>query len=54
MGSVAHRVLVVEDHPIFRDGLVQCLQAEPDFTVVGTSDGTAFDAARSGSPPSWC
>jgi DNA-binding NarL/FixJ family response regulator len=51
---VAHRVLVVEDHPIFRDGLVQCLQAEPDFTVVGTSDGTAFDAARSGSPPSWC
>ena len=38
-------MLVVEDHPIFRDGLVQCLQAEPDFTVVGTSDGTAFDAA---------
>jgi DNA-binding NarL/FixJ family response regulator len=30
-----HRVVVVEDHPIFRDGVVQCLDAEPDFTVVG-------------------
>src|SRR5262245_11390866 len=31
----ARRVVVVEDHPIFRDGVVQCLDAEPDFTVVG-------------------
>ena len=30
-----HRLVVVEDHPIFRDGLIQCLDAEPDFTVVG-------------------
>ena len=29
------RVVVVEDHPIFRDGLIQCLDGEPDFRVVG-------------------
>jgi len=29
------RVAIVEDHPIFRDGVVRCLNAEPDFTVVG-------------------
>jgi DNA-binding NarL/FixJ family response regulator len=28
VGAAAHRVLVVEDHPIFRDGVVQCLEAE--------------------------
>jgi DNA-binding NarL/FixJ family response regulator len=35
---------VVEDHPIFRDGVVQCLDAEPDFTVVGTWATGAIDA----------
>lgn len=29
------RVLVVDDHPIFRDGLCKLLQAEDDITVVG-------------------
>jgi DNA-binding NarL/FixJ family response regulator len=45
----AHRVVVVEDHPIFRDGVIQCLNAEPDFEVVGAwADGalelTALEA----------
>jgi DNA-binding NarL/FixJ family response regulator len=40
-----HRVIVVEDHPIFRDGVVQCLNAEPDFTVVATWATGAVDAA---------
>lgn len=28
-------MVVVEDHPIFRDGVIRCLNAEPDFEVVG-------------------
>jgi len=36
-------VVVVEDHPIFREGVVQCLDAEPDFTVVGTWATGAID-----------
>ncbi|HXE74857.1 MAG TPA: response regulator transcription factor [Candidatus Xenobia bacterium] len=34
------RILVADDHPIFRDGLRKLLEAEPDFQVVGeASDG---------------
>ncbi len=42
------RVVVVEDHPIFRDGVVQCLDAEPDFTVVGEWDSGEIDLEELG------
>jgi two-component system nitrate/nitrite response regulator NarL len=29
------RILIADDHPIFRDGLRRLLEAEPKFTVVG-------------------
>jgi DNA-binding NarL/FixJ family response regulator len=38
------RIVVVEDHPIFRNGLIQCLDAEPDFRVVGRWATGAIDA----------
>ena len=49
---VVHRVVVVEDHPIFRDGVVQCLDAEADFTVVGqwASGDVDLDALRALAP----
>lgn len=36
------RIVVVDDHPIFRDGLRRLLEAEPDLAVVGE----AVDAAQ--------
>ena len=34
------RILLADDHPIFRDGLRRLLEAEPDLKVVGeASDG---------------
>lgn len=39
------RILVVDDHPLFRDGVARSLAAEPEFTVVGEagSGEEAFD-----------
>ncbi|HET9177249.1 MAG TPA: response regulator transcription factor [Terriglobia bacterium] len=42
MGDVAQsvRILIADDHPIFRDGLRRLLEAEDDFKVIGeASDG---------------
>jgi len=36
-------VLVVDDHPLFRQGLRDLLRSEPDITVVGEgADGTIY------------
>jgi len=35
------RLLVVDDHPLFREGLGRLLASEPDFELVGQSDTTA-------------
>ena len=36
-----HRVLIVDDHPLFRRGLVQLLQVIPAFHLVGEAAGGA-------------
>lgn len=33
--SSSVRILIADDHPIFRDGLKRLLESEPDFRVVG-------------------
>jgi DNA-binding NarL/FixJ family response regulator len=41
----AIRILVADDHPVVRDGLVAMLGSQPDFEVVGEA-GTGTDAVR--------
>lgn len=42
----AVQVLIIEDHPIVRQGLRQLIETEPDFTVCGEAEsvGEALDA----------
>jgi DNA-binding NarL/FixJ family response regulator len=39
------RIVVADDHPIVRDGLVMVLNTQPDFAVAGEA-GTGAEAAR--------
>lgn len=52
MTAVPTRVLVVDDHPLLREGLQTVVEREPDITVVGMApDGdAAVDAARENPP----
>ena len=42
------RILIVDDHPVFRHGITALLSAEPDFVVCGEADNApaALDAMR--------
>jgi len=46
------RVLIVDDHPIFRDGLAGTVRREPDFEVVGVADSgeSAVELAAAANP----
>ncbi len=46
------RILVVDDHPVVRDGLILVLQTQDDFAVIGEADNgrAALDQAQSLAP----
>ncbi|UCD40793.1 MAG: response regulator transcription factor [Chloroflexota bacterium] len=46
------RIVVVDDHPLFRQGVVDTISLEPDFIVIGeaTSGEEALDLIRNLSP----
>lgn len=45
VGSGVIRIVVADDHPIVRDGLVMVLSTQSDFAVIGEA-GTGAEAAR--------
>ena len=49
------RVLIADDHALFRRGLEMVLVEEPDIELVGqASDGAEAVAGRARSCPTWC
>ncbi len=51
-GPQPRRVIIVDDHPIVRQGLRRMLEAEPDLTVCAEADSEAAarDAIRAHQP----
>jgi DNA-binding NarL/FixJ family response regulator len=47
-----HRILIVDDHPLFRDGLRRFIEAQPDLTCCGQADSrpTALAALAASRP----
>ncbi|MFB3787525.1 MAG: response regulator [bacterium] len=39
-GAAQSRVYIVDDHPVVREGILQVLNREEDFTVIGEAGGT--------------
>ena len=52
MGARVLRVLLADDHPVYREGLQKLLEAERGFTVVGAAaDGLeAVELSRTRAP----
>ncbi len=50
--STPHTILIVDDHPLFRKGVIQLIQAEPAFRFVGeaASGREGFQLAQSLQP----
>ncbi len=48
----AHRVLIVDDHPLYRDGLRRFINSQPDLVCCGEADSclSGFEEARRASP----
>ena len=42
--SAVVRVVVIDDHPVFREGTAALLEREPDLSVVGVA--ASLDEAR--------
>ena len=50
------KLVIVDDHPVFRDGLRQCLEAGGRFQVLATAGGgdELWRAVRATGGRRWC